>query len=94
MLVQIRYKFVRKEGIIGMARRVDVLACKPEELFLEVSQVSVVATSTEIFDDNWWKKENSHSSLLDNVGAYNSRYQFRMEVIGTTRIRYNSSFVY
>jgi hypothetical protein len=47
-LVQLRYKFVRKEGILGMARRVDVLACKPDELFLAVSQVELQLTRKSV----------------------------------------------
>ncbi len=72
-----------------MARRKEVLACKPEDLFLAVSQVEQQLAQKSLKALGGRKK-----SLLDNVGAYNSSYQFRMEVIGPTRIRYNSSFVY
>jgi hypothetical protein len=93
-LVQLRYKFVRKEGIVwnGSTCRCAKLQTRR---FIPGGVPSGTATSTKIFVDIWWKKENSHSSLIDNVGAHNSRYQFRIEFTYTTQImiRYNSSLL-
>jgi hypothetical protein len=76
---------VRKEGILwnGSTYRCSSLQTRR---FIPGGVPSGTAASTEIFEGTWWKKGNSHSSLLDIVGAYNSSYQFRMEVLGPSEL--------